>query len=150
MWGGSGDPRGADPQTKVLLLGVFPRGEGRWDQGRINNQGINDLIAHHADGERVHYMDLGAVFMEPDGSLSREIMPDLLHLSPRDASAGRRRWNRSEGDGALAGGLSQKVFGSGWEVSRRDRRGRRGLLGGGKRDLHRSRFQQLSWSTESV
>ncbi|MGI6302397.1 MAG: hypothetical protein ACOX52_15280 [Verrucomicrobiota bacterium] len=36
------------------------------------------------------------------------------------------------------------------EVSRRDRRGRRGGLGGGKRDLHRSRFQQLAWSTESV
>ncbi|MGI6303350.1 MAG: hypothetical protein ACOX52_20150 [Verrucomicrobiota bacterium] len=36
------------------------------------------------------------------------------------------------------------------EVSRRDRRGRRGVLGGEKRDLHRSRFQQLPWSTESV
>ncbi|MGI6303349.1 MAG: hypothetical protein ACOX52_20145 [Verrucomicrobiota bacterium] len=36
------------------------------------------------------------------------------------------------------------------EVSRRDRRGRRGVLGGGERDLHRSRFQQLPWSTESV
>ncbi|MDD8045155.1 MAG: hypothetical protein PHF14_01685, partial [Verrucomicrobiota bacterium] len=36
------------------------------------------------------------------------------------------------------------------EVSRRDRRGRRGVLGGRKRDLHRSRFQQLLWSTESV
>jgi hypothetical protein len=36
------------------------------------------------------------------------------------------------------------------EDSRRDRRGRRGVLGGGGRDLHRSRFQQLPWSTESV
>jgi hypothetical protein len=38
------------------------------------------------------------------------------------------------------------------EVSRRDRRGRRGRrrIGRGKRDLHRSRFQQLPWSTESV
>ena len=36
------------------------------------------------------------------------------------------------------------------EDSRRDRRGRRGVLGGEKRDLHRSRFQQLPWSTESV
>ncbi|MGI6302899.1 MAG: hypothetical protein ACOX52_17835 [Verrucomicrobiota bacterium] len=36
------------------------------------------------------------------------------------------------------------------EDSRRDRRGRRGVLGGGERDLHRSRFQQLPWSTESV
>ncbi|MGI6301045.1 MAG: hypothetical protein ACOX52_08320 [Verrucomicrobiota bacterium] len=37
------------------------------------------------------------------------------------------------------------------EVSRRDRRGRRGVLrGGGERDIQRSRFQQLPWSTESV
>ncbi len=36
------------------------------------------------------------------------------------------------------------------EVSLRDRRGLRGVLGGGKRDLLRSRFQQLPWSTESV
>ncbi|MGI6303026.1 MAG: hypothetical protein ACOX52_18485 [Verrucomicrobiota bacterium] len=35
-------------------------------------------------------------------------------------------------------------------VSRRDRRGHRGVWEGGKRDLHRSRFQQLPWSTESV
>ena len=33
------------------------------------------------------------------------------------------------------------------EVSRRDRRG---VLGGGERDLHWSRFQQLPWSIESV
>ncbi len=35
------------------------------------------------------------------------------------------------------------------EVSRRDRRGRRGVLGGG-RDLHQSRFQQLPWSAQTV
>ncbi|MGI6304101.1 MAG: hypothetical protein ACOX52_24090 [Verrucomicrobiota bacterium] len=51
---------------------------------------------------------------------------------------------------ALARGYPKRSSDPDGEVSRRDRRGRRGVLGGGKRDLHRSRFQQLPWSTESV
>jgi len=31
----------------------------------------------------VFYMDIGPKFLGPDGSLSKEIMPDLLHLSPQ-------------------------------------------------------------------
>ena len=50
----------------------------------------------------------------------------------------------------LARGRPKRSSDPDGEVSRRDRRGRRGVLGGGKRDLHRSRFQQLPWSTESV
>jgi hypothetical protein len=49
-----------------------------------------------------------------------------------------------------AGGNPKRSSDPDREVSRRDRRGRRGVLGGGGRDLHRSRFQQLPWSTESV
>ncbi|MGI6300424.1 MAG: hypothetical protein ACOX52_05105 [Verrucomicrobiota bacterium] len=51
----------------------------------------------------------------------------------------KAHWGIAEGSAAPDG-----------EDSRRDRRGRRGVLGGGKRNLHRSRFQQLPWSTESV
>jgi N-acetylglucosamine-6-sulfatase len=76
------------PQTKVLLLGVFPRGETPWDEKRLNNEGINQRIRRFADGERVHYLDVGDVFLEADGTLSREIMPDHLHLS----EAGYERW----------------------------------------------------------
>ena len=28
-------------------------------------------------------MDIGAKFLEPDGTLTREVMPDLLHLSSK-------------------------------------------------------------------
>ena len=28
-------------------------------------------------------MDIGKAFLQPDGTLSKEIMPDLLHLSPK-------------------------------------------------------------------
>jgi len=32
-----------------------------------------------ADGQKVFFLDVGAKFLEPDGTLSKAIMPDLLH-----------------------------------------------------------------------
>jgi len=75
------------PKTKVILHGIFPRNTPT-DAKRLNNIAINQIVRRFADGERVHYLDIGDVFMEPDGSLAKEIMPDALHLS----EAGYRRW----------------------------------------------------------
>jgi len=71
------------PQTKVLLLGIFPRGEKPSDPLRQQNEATNALIARLADGKRVQYLDIGNRFLEPDGTLTRAVMPDLLHLSER-------------------------------------------------------------------
>jgi arylsulfatase A-like enzyme/lysophospholipase L1-like esterase len=76
------------PETRVLLLGIFPRGASPWDQGRLNNIAINQIIRRFADGDRVQYLDLAPVFLEPDGSLSTDVMPDHLHLN----AEGYRRW----------------------------------------------------------
>jgi arylsulfatase A-like enzyme/lysophospholipase L1-like esterase len=76
------------PSTQVLLLGVFPRGASPWDPARLNNLGINQRIRRLADGERVRYLDLGEAFLEPDGTLTQQVMPDYLHLS----AEGYRRW----------------------------------------------------------
>jgi arylsulfatase A-like enzyme/lysophospholipase L1-like esterase len=76
------------PATKVLLLGIFPRGASPWDPARLNNLAINQRIRRLADGEHVRYLDLGGAFLEPDGTLATEVMPDYLHLSPE----GYRRW----------------------------------------------------------
>ena len=69
------------PKTKVLLLGVFPRGKDPHDRGRVINQGINQIIRRLADNDRVHYMDLGDHFLQSDGDLPASIMPDALHLN---------------------------------------------------------------------
>jgi len=69
------------PKTKVLLLGVFPRGKAPHDRGRVINQGINQIIRRLADNDRVHYMDLGDHFLQSDGDLPTSIMPDALHLN---------------------------------------------------------------------
>ena len=69
------------PQTKLLLLGVFPRGATPEDQRRQVNEKTNAIVAKLADDEQVFYLDIGKGFLQDDGTLTREIMPDLLHLS---------------------------------------------------------------------
>lgn len=71
------------PSSKILLLGIFPRGEKPTDAMRQQNIATNALIAKYADGVAVHYLDLSPTFLQPDGTLTREIMPDLLHLSEK-------------------------------------------------------------------
>lgn len=71
------------PDTKVLLLGIFPRGEKPGDKLRAHNSAINDLLKPLADNQKVHFLDIGKAFLAPDGSLPRDVMPDLLHLSPK-------------------------------------------------------------------
>ena len=76
--------RERSPSTKILLLGVFPRGEKPDDPIRAKVKAINDDIrALGDDGKAVRYLDIGAAFLQPDGTISKEIMPDFLHLSPK-------------------------------------------------------------------
>jgi len=68
------------PQMKVLLLAVFPRGANKADRLRQAVDKINEGLPALADGERVHFLDIGPKFLADDGeTLPREIMPDLLH-----------------------------------------------------------------------
>jgi lysophospholipase L1-like esterase len=71
------------PETKVLVLGIFPRGPDANDGARKVNEGANALIGKLADDKNVYYLDIGPKFTEADGKLSREIMPDLLHLNEK-------------------------------------------------------------------
>ncbi|MDP7204339.1 MAG: GDSL-type esterase/lipase family protein, partial [Pirellulaceae bacterium] len=71
------------PETKVLLLAVFPRGTDKNDKRRQVNEKANAIFKKLADGTHVHYLDIGPKFLEDDGTLTREIMPDLLHLSEK-------------------------------------------------------------------
>jgi beta-glucosidase len=69
------------PKTKVLLLGIFPRGTNKDDGRRQVNEKANAIYKKLDDGKDVHYLDIGDKFLETDGTLTRKIMPDLLHLS---------------------------------------------------------------------
>ena len=67
----------------MLLLGVFPRGAQPSDPMRMLNKAINERISKIAEDERVDYLNLDRSFLDEKGGLSKEIMPDLLHLSPQ-------------------------------------------------------------------
>ena len=79
------------PGAKVLLLGVFPRAGGIGKEVEVappeklnaKIKAINEQIAKLDDGKYVKYLDIGEKFLNTDGGLSREIMPDLLHLSAK-------------------------------------------------------------------
>ncbi|OJW22659.1 MAG: hypothetical protein BGO49_01370 [Planctomycetales bacterium 71-10] len=69
------------PDTEILLLGVFPRGE-KPDDTRKKLTDVNARISK-LDGGKVHYLDIGSSFVNPDGTISKDIMPDYLHLSEK-------------------------------------------------------------------
>jgi lysophospholipase L1-like esterase len=66
------------PKTKVLLLGVFPRGTKDSPQ-RARVSSINPLIAKLDDGAKTRYLDIGHVFLDEKGEIPADIMPDKLH-----------------------------------------------------------------------
>ncbi len=73
------------PKTKVLLLAVFPRGDrpdGKFGAAQEKLKKVNAIIAKLHDGKTVHYFDIGDKFLV-DGQMSKEIMPDFLHLSAK-------------------------------------------------------------------
>ncbi len=71
------------PEAKILLLGIFPMGPNPDTPIRNKIKKTNELIAKFADGKQVFFTDFGNAFLNPDGTASKEILRDLLHLSPR-------------------------------------------------------------------
>jgi lysophospholipase L1-like esterase len=74
------------PETKILLLGIFPRGKSRTpDQTAAEVDPrpgqVNEIIKSLDDGKTVIYRDIGKRFLDADGRIPKDVMPDFLHLS---------------------------------------------------------------------
>ena len=87
--------KAALPETKILLLAVFPRGprnargvEDPWEMKMKKIRAINNDLARLDNGKSIRFLDLGPKFMSADGTIAKAIMPDQLHLSP----AGYQNW----------------------------------------------------------
>ena len=78
------------PESKVLLLAIFPRGATTDDELRQRNDSANAILKVIFDGEggRVKYLDLSERFLTADGKLPTDIMPDLLHPNAK----GQKIW----------------------------------------------------------
>ena len=75
------------PETKVLLLGIFPFREDFCDQ-RAKALQVNQALHKLDDGKWMRFLDFGHLFIQPDGRISKDMMRDFLHLSP----TGYRIW----------------------------------------------------------
>lgn len=78
------------PQTKILLLAIFPRGEKPDHPQRKQVTEINAALSRLADGRNIRFLDLGPQFLAADGTLPKDIMPDFLH----PGSKGYEIWAR--------------------------------------------------------
>lgn len=95
MWGRDADPAHAaagvkavidliqskQPQARILLMSILPTGEKN-NPGREKRKAVNELISKY-DGGQVEYVDVWDRYLEPDGTISKEVMGDFLHLAPR-------------------------------------------------------------------
>jgi lysophospholipase L1-like esterase len=78
------------PKSNVLLLGIFPRDE-QGSRVRRTITAVNREIQRLDDGAHVRFVDIGAQFLDGDGNIPPDIMPDKVHLSAK----GYYLWYRS-------------------------------------------------------
>ena len=69
------------PGAKVLLLGIFPRGQFPADKMRQDVATATSLFKGLDDHKRVFFLDIGYAFLRSDGELRTTLMPDMLHLT---------------------------------------------------------------------
>jgi lysophospholipase L1-like esterase len=74
-----------DPKQLNSLLRNIERIKGTIPAAKLNKKiaDINAIIAKLDDGKNVFYKDIGKEFLDANGGLSADIMPDYLHLSPK-------------------------------------------------------------------
>lgn len=77
--------RQKSPQTRILLLPIFPRGNDGTDILRIHNAQVNALLPTLCDGKAIRWIDFNHRFLDAtDGTtLHHDIMPDQLHPGPK-------------------------------------------------------------------
>ncbi|HEX4349671.1 MAG TPA: GDSL-type esterase/lipase family protein [Verrucomicrobiae bacterium] len=79
--------RQRQPDTKILLMAIFPRGQTFGAQrGKILQ--VNETLAKLDDSKNIFYIDIGPQLIESDGSISKSMMRDYLH----PGEAGYKVW----------------------------------------------------------
>lgn len=67
--------------TRILVLGLWPRGASVTDRLREEVGAVNRMIATCGDNNGVYYADIGGVVLDVRGELTRALSPDLLHFT---------------------------------------------------------------------
>jgi lysophospholipase L1-like esterase len=81
--------RQRSPESRIILMAILPRAGRPDDPIRALIQSTNRLLAQRFAGDSsITYIDIGAAFLRPDGSLPASLMPDGTHPS----EAGYQIW----------------------------------------------------------
>lgn len=75
------------PDTKVLVLAIFMRGEKPTPERAVLAK-ANEIASRLADNVHVFYLDVNHLFLRPDGSIPASLMPDFEHPNEE----GHRVW----------------------------------------------------------
>jgi len=81
------------PETKVLILAIFPRGDDEQMKKQLpdavfnphwaKNNEISKLVSKIADKKMIFYLDINKKFLNKKGVFTQEVTPDLVHLSEK-------------------------------------------------------------------
>jgi lysophospholipase L1-like esterase len=74
--------RAQSPQSRIIVMGVFPRGFGANTPLRAAIAEVNRLLVPALSGrDNTTFLDIGAQFLEADGTLPKVLMKDGTHPS---------------------------------------------------------------------
>jgi len=67
------------PDTKIVLMGIFPARNPASHPARARIAAVNQLISKLADDKHVRFLDIGEKFIDANGDVSRKLTGDSLH-----------------------------------------------------------------------
>lgn len=67
------------PNAKILLNGIFPYDEYHASPNRLRVKETNALAAQLGDEKTVFFRDFGAIYLNQQGDIPKELMTDFLH-----------------------------------------------------------------------
>lgn len=67
------------PNTQLIVHAVFPRSTSKNDLPRKVNDQINEALPKLVAEKGAEFLDINDLFLEKDGTLPCNVMPDLLH-----------------------------------------------------------------------
>ena len=83
--------RAKAPDARIILMAVFPREQKPDHPRRAHIAEINKLLAEFGQVPGITFLDLGPKLLQPDGSISAEIMSDFCHPTEK----GYRIWGEA-------------------------------------------------------
>jgi len=66
------------PEMNILLLAIFPRGDVS-EEHQAKLQKASELFSTAEEDPMVEFLDINSAFLNTEGKLTKEVMPDLLH-----------------------------------------------------------------------